>query len=146
VDPVSDPVVLRKSGSAGNRDRDLWVRSQKLWLLDHTGGLHILIFMKKYVIIINYHLFISMHEIKPNVRQKTDSLMPSPHCSELRDVHLEMSSMNTACIWQQSSQHLTISFILWFKVPYFVYEFILKATVSVSHCLDYYNIPLPCLE
>jgi hypothetical protein len=30
VDPVPDPLLLRKSGSAGNRTRELWVRSQKL--------------------------------------------------------------------------------------------------------------------
>jgi hypothetical protein len=29
VDPVPDPPLLRKSGSAGNRIRDLWVCSQK---------------------------------------------------------------------------------------------------------------------
>jgi hypothetical protein len=38
VEPVPDPLLLRKSGSAGNRIRDLWVSSQKLWLLDHRGG------------------------------------------------------------------------------------------------------------
>jgi hypothetical protein len=38
VDPVPDPLLFRKSGSAGNRKRDLWVSSQKLWLLDHRGG------------------------------------------------------------------------------------------------------------
>jgi hypothetical protein len=40
VDPVPDPLLLRKSGSARNRTRDLWVSSQKLWLLDHRGGLN----------------------------------------------------------------------------------------------------------
>jgi hypothetical protein len=38
VDPVLDPLLLRKPGSAGNRTRDLWVSSQELWLLDHRGG------------------------------------------------------------------------------------------------------------
>jgi hypothetical protein len=37
-DPVPDPLLLIKSGSAGNRTRDLWVSSQKLLLLDHRGG------------------------------------------------------------------------------------------------------------
>jgi hypothetical protein len=31
VDPVPDPLLLRKSGSAGNRTRDLWICSQELW-------------------------------------------------------------------------------------------------------------------
>jgi hypothetical protein len=33
VDPVPDPLLLTKSGSAGNRTWDLWVSSQKLWPL-----------------------------------------------------------------------------------------------------------------
>jgi len=38
VHPVPDPMPLRKSGSAGNRTRDLCICSQKLWPLDHRGG------------------------------------------------------------------------------------------------------------
>jgi len=38
VNPVPDPLLLRKSGSAGNRTRDLCICSQKLWPLDHRGG------------------------------------------------------------------------------------------------------------
>jgi hypothetical protein len=30
VDPVPDPLLLRKSGSAGNRTQDLWVSSREL--------------------------------------------------------------------------------------------------------------------
>jgi hypothetical protein len=30
VNPVPDPLLLRKSGSAGNRTRDLWTSSQEL--------------------------------------------------------------------------------------------------------------------
>jgi hypothetical protein len=37
--PVPDPLLLRKSGRAGNRTRDLWICSQKLWPVDHRGGL-----------------------------------------------------------------------------------------------------------
>jgi hypothetical protein len=37
LDPVPDPLLLRKSGSAGNRIQDPWVCSQELWL-DHRGG------------------------------------------------------------------------------------------------------------
>jgi hypothetical protein len=39
VDPVPDPLLLRKSGSDGNRTWDLWICSQELWPLDHRGGL-----------------------------------------------------------------------------------------------------------
>jgi hypothetical protein len=38
VDPVPDQLLLRKSGSAGNLTRDLWICSQELWPLDHRGG------------------------------------------------------------------------------------------------------------
>jgi hypothetical protein len=30
VDPVPDPVLLRKSGSFGNRTQDLWICNQEL--------------------------------------------------------------------------------------------------------------------
>jgi hypothetical protein len=36
VDPVPDPLLLRKSGSAGNRTKDFWVRNHELWPLDDT--------------------------------------------------------------------------------------------------------------
>ena len=39
MDPVPDPLLLRKSGSAGNRTQDLCICSQKLRPLDHRGGL-----------------------------------------------------------------------------------------------------------
>jgi hypothetical protein len=39
VDPVPDPLLLIKSGSAGNRTRDLLVSSQELWPVEHRGGL-----------------------------------------------------------------------------------------------------------
>jgi hypothetical protein len=38
VDPVPDPLFHRKSGSAGNRTRNLCISSQELWPLDHRGG------------------------------------------------------------------------------------------------------------
>jgi hypothetical protein len=38
VDPVPDPLLLRKFGSAQNLTQDLWVNIQKLWPLDHRGG------------------------------------------------------------------------------------------------------------
>jgi hypothetical protein len=40
VDPVPAPLLLRKTGSAGNPTRDPWVSSQELWPLDHRGGRH----------------------------------------------------------------------------------------------------------
>jgi hypothetical protein len=40
VDRVSEPLLLRKSTSAGIRTRDLWVSSQELWLLDLRDSPH----------------------------------------------------------------------------------------------------------
>jgi hypothetical protein len=37
VDPVPDP-LLRKSGSAGNRTRNLWICNQEHWPLNQRGG------------------------------------------------------------------------------------------------------------
>jgi hypothetical protein len=39
VDSVPDPLLLRKSGSAGNRSQELRICSQELWPLDHRGGI-----------------------------------------------------------------------------------------------------------
>jgi hypothetical protein len=39
VDPVPDPLLLRKSDSAGNRTRDLCICSQEPWPLDHRRGI-----------------------------------------------------------------------------------------------------------
>jgi hypothetical protein len=38
MDPVPDPLLLRKSGSSGNRTRDLGICNQELWPLGHRGG------------------------------------------------------------------------------------------------------------
>jgi hypothetical protein len=37
VEPVPGRLLLRKSDSAGNRIRDLWVCSQEFWPLGHRG-------------------------------------------------------------------------------------------------------------
>jgi hypothetical protein len=42
VDPVPDPLLLRKSGSAGNWTRHIWICSQELWPLDHRGDRQLL--------------------------------------------------------------------------------------------------------
>jgi hypothetical protein len=42
VDPVPDPLLLRISGRARNRTRDLWICSQELWPLDYVGGLNVI--------------------------------------------------------------------------------------------------------
>jgi hypothetical protein len=47
VAPVPDPLLLRKSGSAGNRTRNLWICSHELWPLDHIGGLFLFVMYTK---------------------------------------------------------------------------------------------------
>jgi hypothetical protein len=47
VDPVQDPLLLRISGSAENRTRDLWICSQELWPLDHRGDRVALFYKRK---------------------------------------------------------------------------------------------------
>jgi hypothetical protein len=37
MDPIPDPLLLRKSGNAWNRTRDLWICSQEVWPLHHRG-------------------------------------------------------------------------------------------------------------
>jgi hypothetical protein len=51
VDPVPDPLLLRKSGSTENRTRDLRICSQELRSLDHRGGG----INKKYIYYSIYH-------------------------------------------------------------------------------------------
>jgi hypothetical protein len=38
LDPVSDPLLIRKNVSAAYRTRDLWNCSQEIWPLNHRGG------------------------------------------------------------------------------------------------------------
>ena len=69
MDPVPDPLLLRKSGSAGNRNRDLCICSQKLWPLDHRGGLIPLLSS-------SYKLQVSVREIRTLLTKKKPMLSP----------------------------------------------------------------------
>jgi hypothetical protein len=51
MDPVPDPLLLRKSDSARNRTRDLWICSQELCPLGHRGCLYSNIYFQKWVFI-----------------------------------------------------------------------------------------------
>jgi hypothetical protein len=75
VDPVPDPLLLRKSGSPGNRTRVLWICSQKLWPLDHRGGRFATIKIKI------FNLFVSNKINIANKDQKRvfHSVTISPH-------------------------------------------------------------------
>jgi hypothetical protein len=56
VDPVPDPLLLRKFGSAGNRTRDFWICSQELWPLDHK--------MQSILSCVNVYLILFIKEIR----------------------------------------------------------------------------------
>jgi hypothetical protein len=72
VDPVPDPLLLRKSGSAGNRTWDLWICGQELRPLDHKGD-HLKITN-------NFHLKLIFNEInKANFKQFPHSHDVEPH-------------------------------------------------------------------
>jgi hypothetical protein len=53
VDPIPDPLLLRKSGIAGNRTRDLCDCNQKLSALDPRGGLKYVQTCTKVTIVVN---------------------------------------------------------------------------------------------
>jgi hypothetical protein len=53
VDPVLDPLLIRKSGSTGNRTWDLWICSQELWSLDEVNLNNDLCFARCWFEIIN---------------------------------------------------------------------------------------------
>jgi hypothetical protein len=48
VYPVPDPLRLRNSSSAGNRNWNLRICSQELWTLDHRGGMRLNSFYSRY--------------------------------------------------------------------------------------------------
>jgi hypothetical protein len=48
VDPIPDPLLLRISGSADNRTRDLWVSSQEICPLGHRVGHCMAVMVRKY--------------------------------------------------------------------------------------------------
>jgi hypothetical protein len=57
VDPVPDPLLRRKSGRAGKRNRDLWICSQKelLLLLLLLGVVVIVVVVVVVVVVVFMH-------------------------------------------------------------------------------------------
>jgi Ca2+/Na+ antiporter len=51
LNPVPDPPLFRKSGSAGNLTRHLWICSQELWP-DHRGGLMVVLLVLVIVVVL----------------------------------------------------------------------------------------------
>jgi hypothetical protein len=79
-DSVPDPILLRKSGSAGNQNGDLWVYSQELWPLDHRGGLQSINWMIK-----SGYIFLS--NIKGNMLMLKHICMLSNQNGQPRTTH-----------------------------------------------------------
>jgi hypothetical protein len=74
VNPVPDPLLLIKSGSAWNQTRDLWICSQELWPLDHRGG-------QLWFILKIYAFFFSLNKRRQryDLRRTHASSMPYRH-------------------------------------------------------------------
>jgi hypothetical protein len=79
VDPVPDPLLLRKSDSAGNRTRDHWVWSQEL--LTTEVAQHIYIYIARYI---SERLFTENHWVSGHC--------PSSGCTAFRKLDLFPSS------------------------------------------------------
>jgi hypothetical protein len=75
VDPVPDPLLLRKSGSAGNGTRDPWICSQELWPLGTTGEVSEAHYLKKKISIQKNWCQIHRNpQIMRNMKKKEDTL------------------------------------------------------------------------
>jgi hypothetical protein len=66
VDPVPDPLLLRKSVSNGNRTQDLLVCSQELWPLDHRSDVpsYNMYSNERYILVETWLVFLNPLKIK----------------------------------------------------------------------------------
>jgi len=126
VDPVPDPLLLRKSGSAGDRTRDLCICSQKLWPLDHRGGLCA-------------HL---IHSINVTVFCKSEAL---------RNVftlisYLLVETHSASCLFTHSMIYLTLQ--SWPQCTVSTTSSSQATGLGASHdcgcILEYYKLKTPC--
>jgi len=83
VDPVPDPLLLGKSGSAGDRTRDLCICSQKLWSLDHRGGLRLIFTKEKDIIKIKRRTFLSHKNTSSLIRRVSLWRVRACHFTEI---------------------------------------------------------------
>jgi hypothetical protein len=97
VDPVPDPLLLRKSGSFGNRIRDLWICSQEFWPLDHRGGRgsityrrnpYVLQIFRKYL----FQLFLVYH-VQIKCKQMSNAVRHINFCKLRSFRHLESADI-----------------------------------------------------
>jgi hypothetical protein len=102
VDPVRDPLLLRISGSAGNRTWNLWICSQELWPLDHIGTAIIIII----IIIIITHFSFMFCEVNEPVQE----LISERFCPVLFS--------RTRCIWRVHEEILWRSLAFWTALPH----------------------------
>jgi hypothetical protein len=95
VDPVPDPLLLRKSGSSGNRTRDLRICSQEVWPLDHRGGQVSLILIKlNHGTGINRHVQLHNRYLK---RKFWATRTPPPHSDKTRTNNHVRSGIRIRC-------------------------------------------------
>jgi hypothetical protein len=98
VDPVPDPLLLRKSGSAGNRTRTPGSVSRNSWPLDHRGGhveirQEIISFIHSFLY--SFHTLISLHPV------------PLVHCIIIHPLCSDGTVSNRRChLWKLCHNHL----------------------------------------
>jgi hypothetical protein len=107
VDPVPDTLLLRKSGSTGNRTRDLWICSQELWTLDHGG------YWKTKVCVNTVH---TREELWRRIQQISSELNNTRRifetCKFLFHPDLSRESVNVEATWSSSCKEVKMKGLL----------------------------------
>jgi hypothetical protein len=103
VDPVPNPPLLRKSGSAGNRTQDIWICSQELRPLDHRGG-------HKYKIIIKQAGVFFITDISLKVCTNAYCILCNHSSLESLAIHLTAARHTLVCRGSQVENHYSRCF------------------------------------
>jgi hypothetical protein len=100
VDPVLDPLLLRKSGSAVNRTRNLWVCSRELWPLGHRNSLCKHIKIRIWKAIFRFVLDILVSKWSPPASEQRDTI----HCYDSRSCPRRQlfSTLHIMALWRGS--------------------------------------------
>jgi hypothetical protein len=97
VDPIPEPLLLRKSGRAGNRTRDLRICSQTLWPLDHRGShVHCTVYLYEILQLLYFVLIIKYHpRQQPHHKQSTPCSVATDGQTishVLREIYIEIAT------------------------------------------------------
>jgi hypothetical protein len=156
VDPVPDPLLLKNSGSAKNRTRDLWICIQELWPLDHRGGPRYCTtrsICKTCILSIDSAKVSRIFYVCSNRLCKEESCIRRTGIITIHNEHTWCDeNPYAACSYPQQQQQFFISLWLELRAPTFTFfwqdwlrlsTFVYNRTLSVS---DYeYKEELACL-